>query len=311
LPAALQPAGLTVAPAVGALAPDFELETLDGGRFRLSDWRGHPVMLNFWASWCPPCRAEAPVLVRLQERYRADGLIVAGVNIEEARDPARGFVEQYGTTFVVPMDFSGEVTRAYQVVGPPYTYFIRPDGTIAEIFRGQGPDDVFESTTAALMATLAAAVGPDIQPGPKARPAARRASAPAEGAAVGDTAPDFVLRRADGGAPWRLSDQRGRAVLLVWAPPDCDACLTAVESARRGAQDGPLTAVIGAVPVAEGVAVALEPDAAVAALYDAASGFRLVAIDAAGVVRGTATDPGSTAQAIAALGAASPAAVGS
>ena len=154
----------------GALAPDFELETLDGGRFRLSDWRGHPVLLNFWASWCPPCRREIPVLVRLQHQYREAGLVVAGVNIEEARRSAAAFRDEFSINFTLPMDFGGGVTRQYEVVGPPNSIFIRPDGVIDTIFIGQAPDDAFEEQVAALMTTLDEAVGEDLLPGPKALP---------------------------------------------------------------------------------------------------------------------------------------------
>lgn len=152
LPAALGPAGLDIDARVGALAPDFELETLDGGRFRLSDWRGQPIVLNFWASWCVPCRREVPVLIRLQAQHRQAGLLVVGVNIEEARGAAQGFVDEFGVDYAIPMDFSGEVTREYLRVGPPNTFFITADGVVQQIFVGQGPDEAFVAAVAALLA---------------------------------------------------------------------------------------------------------------------------------------------------------------
>ena len=69
------------------------------------------MVLNFWASWCAPCRREMPVLIRLQEQYREAGLIVVGVNIEEARSPAGDFAAEFGINFALPMDFDGAVTR--------------------------------------------------------------------------------------------------------------------------------------------------------------------------------------------------------
>ncbi|MEE9277757.1 MAG: TlpA disulfide reductase family protein, partial [Dehalococcoidia bacterium] len=154
IPGYLNPASLPVAARTGALAPDFELETLEGERFRLSDLRGHPVIVNFWASWCTPCRREVPVLIRLQEEFREEGLIIAGVNIEEARAPARGFAEEFGINYVLPMDFGGGVTRQYQVFGPPHTYFVGPDGVLVRIFQGQAPDDIFEETVTDFVAAF-------------------------------------------------------------------------------------------------------------------------------------------------------------
>ena len=180
LPPDLPDAALPPDDAIGRLAPDFELETLDGGRFRLSDWAGHPVVLNFWASWCAPCRREMPVLIRLQEQYREAGLIVVGVNIEEARSPAGDFAAEFGINFALPMDFDGAVTRRYGIggtLGPPHTMFLGADGVIRTIFRGQAPDASFEEATADLVATLAAPLGPLLAPGPKALPAALLAAA--------------------------------------------------------------------------------------------------------------------------------------
>ena len=159
LPAALNPEGLPVAPRIGALAPDFRLETLAGTLFRLSDSRGQPLLLNFWASWCGPCRREVPVLVRLQDRFRAQGLLVVGINIEEARGPAGGFAEEFGINYLLPMDFGGGVTRAYGVFGPPHTYLIDSDGLLVEIIRGQAPDEVLEELAAELMTAEGALVG--------------------------------------------------------------------------------------------------------------------------------------------------------
>ena len=113
LPSYLNEKNIAVQASVGSLAPDFELETLDGERFRLSDLRGHPLILNFWASWCGPCRREMPALVRLADRFRDAGLIVVGVNIEESRGAARGFADEFGIDFSVPMDFGGGVTREF------------------------------------------------------------------------------------------------------------------------------------------------------------------------------------------------------
>ena len=144
LPSALRPVELAVAPRIGALAPDFELETLDGGRFRLSDLRGRALVINFWASWCTPCRREVPALIRAQQAHAAAGLLVIGVNIEEPRSAAQTFADDFEVNFAIPMDFDGSVFRAYGrdgLAGPPRTFFIDPGGVITLIYAGQAPDE--------------------------------------------------------------------------------------------------------------------------------------------------------------------------
>ena len=148
----LQTEGLEVAPRIGSLAPDFELETLDGERFRLSDLRGRPLVVNFWASWCSPCRREVPALIRAQSEHADAGLLIIGVNIEEPRSAAQTFADDFGINFPVPMDFDGGVFRAYGVdglVGPPRTFFIDSNGVVAKIYAGQAPDAQIAQDTAA------------------------------------------------------------------------------------------------------------------------------------------------------------------
>lgn len=93
--------GLPAAPAVGHPAPDFTLTTVTGETFTLSALRGKPVVLNFWATWCPPCRAELPELQAASGRY-ADQVVIVGVNQAEPADAVRGFVGQFGLTFLNP-----------------------------------------------------------------------------------------------------------------------------------------------------------------------------------------------------------------
>ena len=289
LPAYLNPNGVAVERGVDALAPDFELTTLDGERFRLSDWRGHPLLLNFWASWCEPCRREVPVLVRLQEQYRDAGLIVVGINIEETAGPAQQFADEFGINYPIPMDFSSAVTRRYLQVGPPNSIFVRPDGAIDAIFIGQAPDATFEQQVADLVRLLPTPVGAAMLPGPKALPAALTLpDAPPE-ADPGALAPDFLLARLDAPeALWRLSDQRGRAVALVFIPPACVAC------EERAARVLALAQAAGADPVIvlsreqwqsdRPAFPALEWRADVAQIYRGAEVERLVLIDAGGVI---------------------------
>jgi peroxiredoxin len=136
LPAALHTAGFKVAPEEGSLAPDFRLENLDGSEVRLSDYRGQPIVLNFWATWCAPCRKEIPQFVDAYKRFRGDGLMVIGVNLQEGKSIARGYVEDYGMQFPVAIDIDGEVGDAYRLLGLPVTYFIDRDGVVRGVFTG-------------------------------------------------------------------------------------------------------------------------------------------------------------------------------
>lgn len=285
LPGYLNAAGLREAPIEDALAPDFELETLDGERFRLSDLRGHPTIVNFWASWCGPCRQETPVLVRLSQMFRDAGLVVVGVNIEESRGAAQGFVSEFGMEYVVPMDFSGDVTAAYFGAGsgPPHTYFIRPDGTIERIFLGQGSDDAFEQLTAALAASLSEPIGPGPLPGPKAVPTDRLVEGRDVGGLIGNMAPDFLLMSATG-SRWRLSDNnRLGPVLLALAPPGCADCAGRLSEAVAAADSAGVTVVVVAADgLGDGLNLVWRDD--VGELFLASSSLELVLIGQDGVI---------------------------
>lgn len=128
------------APQTGFLAPAFELETLDGQIISSNDLRGRPLILNFWASWCAPCRAEMPALQAVAEAYRETGLLVLAVNATSQDRPADvgAFVGQYGLTFPILLDREGQVGRRYQVQSLPTTFFIGRDGLIRDVVIG-GP----------------------------------------------------------------------------------------------------------------------------------------------------------------------------
>lgn len=116
----------------GVTAPDFELLNLEGQTVSLSDYRGRPVMLNFWASWCEPCRYEMPFFQEVYEdiRWRAAGLEILAVNIGESLAVAGGFTESSGFTFPVLLDWNEEVAVKYNVVPIPATFFIDERGII-------------------------------------------------------------------------------------------------------------------------------------------------------------------------------------
>jgi cytochrome c biogenesis protein CcmG/thiol:disulfide interchange protein DsbE len=117
-------------------APDFRLTGLDGGTVDLTAYRGRPVVVNFWASWCRPCVREFPLLADARARHRADGLEVIGVlATSDARDRARAFARGHGGRWPVGVDRGGgpvgETAIAYGVAGLPETYFVRRDGSLA------------------------------------------------------------------------------------------------------------------------------------------------------------------------------------
>ncbi len=132
-------AAARTAPQAGAPAPDFSLATLDGEMVTLSDLRGRPVVLNFWATWCGPCRAEMPALEQVWQQYEQGGVMVLGVDQGEQAGTVERFVrEEVGTSFPILLDPDQKVGAAYQVRALPTTFFIGADGVIQEVRIG-GP----------------------------------------------------------------------------------------------------------------------------------------------------------------------------
>jgi peroxiredoxin len=128
---------LEPAPVAGHPAPDFELKNLDGELIRLTDFKGTPVIVNFWATWCPPCRAEFPDFQKAAVEHSGE-LVIIGVNHTTSDTPALipGFVEEFGITFPIVLDETGETVKTYRVMGLPTSVFIDRDGIINEVFTG-------------------------------------------------------------------------------------------------------------------------------------------------------------------------------
>ena len=127
-------------PREGFSAPDFTLDLLGGGQITLSDLRGQAVMINIWASWCPPCREEMLAILKVYENYKDRGLVVLAVNTtyQDNETAAAAFVDEFGLTFPVPLDRHGNVSNRYQLRGLPSTYFVDREGVIRSVVVG-GP----------------------------------------------------------------------------------------------------------------------------------------------------------------------------
>lgn len=130
----------TAVPQEGFPAPDFTLETIDGEMVTLSDLHGRAVLINFWTSWCPPCRSEMPALEKVFNDYQAHGFTILAVNstIQDQKSSAINFANQYGLTFPILFDDTGKATSDYMIEALPTSFFINRDGIIQEIVIG-GP----------------------------------------------------------------------------------------------------------------------------------------------------------------------------
>ena len=124
------------APVEGHLAPDFEMRYADGRRVRLSDLRGQPVIINFWASWCPPCREEAPILQQFAARHAGGDVVLLGIDVWDKEPDARAFLAEFGLTYPNALDVEGSVSIEYGVSGVPETYVIGPDGRLLGKYTG-------------------------------------------------------------------------------------------------------------------------------------------------------------------------------
>ena len=123
------------AAAAGDKAPDFLLNNLDREPVRLSDFRGTPMVLNFFASWCGPCLTELPLLQAAYLRANL-GYVVFGVATQDSRGAIEVLADDMKLTFPIVIDGDNSVTRAYRVIGPPYTFFINANGTVIDVIPG-------------------------------------------------------------------------------------------------------------------------------------------------------------------------------
>ncbi|HZQ94144.1 MAG TPA: TlpA disulfide reductase family protein [Candidatus Sulfotelmatobacter sp.] len=134
------------------LAPDFTLTRLDGQRLTLSSYRGRIVLLDFWATWCVPCREEIPRFVELQNKYGGRGLQIIGVSMDDSADPVRPFAEQFHMNYPVVMG-NAKIGEAYGgVLGLPIAFLLDRDGRIVKKHIGATGAEVFEAEVTSLLA---------------------------------------------------------------------------------------------------------------------------------------------------------------
>ncbi|MCS6802076.1 MAG: TlpA disulfide reductase family protein [Chloroflexota bacterium] len=118
-------------------APLFTARTLQGEAVNLANYRGKLVILNFWASWCGPCRSEMPAIEAASIRYRDAGVVFLGVNVQEASATVTAFVDEFKLTFPILLDPNGAISAVYRVRSLPTTFFIDRDGILREQFTGE------------------------------------------------------------------------------------------------------------------------------------------------------------------------------
>lgn len=138
--------------AAGDQAYSFALTNLDGAPVALNDFAGQPVLVNFWATWCPPCRLEMPEFQRAIEAHEQDGLVILAINEYEDADTVRSFFsDEMGFTFTALLDSEGAVGKAYGATGLPASFFVAPNGTISAVHRGLMTGDQLDTYLAEIL----------------------------------------------------------------------------------------------------------------------------------------------------------------
>ena len=124
---------------MGLRAPDFTLQAMDGKTYRLSELAGRPVLINYWTTWCIPCKAELPILEKLYQEYQQKGMVIITVNAidQDSTDKVQGIIDQLSMTFPVLLDQGGQFANLYQAIFFPTTVLVDASGVIREITLGR------------------------------------------------------------------------------------------------------------------------------------------------------------------------------
>lgn len=120
----------------GSNAPNFVLQSVDGERIELKDLKGKGVFLNFWGTWCGPCKQEFPYMANQYEVFKDRGVEIVAVNVAESKIAVKNFMESYGVNFPVAMDKDRQVTEAYDITPLPTTFLINPEGKVIKVIKG-------------------------------------------------------------------------------------------------------------------------------------------------------------------------------
>ncbi|TDF99306.1 thiol-disulfide oxidoreductase ResA [Paenibacillus piri] len=139
-------------PVEGSKAPDFALAGLDGKKHQLSDFKGKTVVVNFWGTFCPPCKNEMPAIQHQYDKRNVQQVEFLGLNLGESKITVQNFVEQYKISFPILLDDNEEIRKRYGVMQYPTTFFIGPDGKIAKIRIGEMDEAFIEQTIASIPA---------------------------------------------------------------------------------------------------------------------------------------------------------------
>jgi len=140
-------------PLYGQPAPEIDLETFDGERMTLSSLRGRPVLINFWATWCGPCRDEFPLMVETYAAHAGDGLEILGILHDDLVDSGRRFAADEGATWPMLYDADDEAWQAYAGVGKPMSFFVDPDGIVRAFSLGPFNEAGLERQLATILPT--------------------------------------------------------------------------------------------------------------------------------------------------------------
>jgi peroxiredoxin len=150
-PAAASDGEMAPAPLADHPAPDFTLSSLDGRQLALSDLKGQVVLINVWATWCPPCRVEMPTIQAAYEQYHDQDFTVAAVNLQEDPSAVATFMREHQLTFPALLDGDGQVSRTYEAVSLPSSFFVDRQGVIRAVYHGPMPRSIIAGTVEQLL----------------------------------------------------------------------------------------------------------------------------------------------------------------
>ena len=135
----------------GQEAPDMPMPGIEGGVVRFDSFKGKVIVLNFWATWCPPCRKEMPLLESTYKRYKDKGLVILGINYNEDRERVLKFTQEMGVTFPIILDKELNLTRKYGVLALPATFFIDKKGIIRDQYKGEIVEEIIATKVEPLL----------------------------------------------------------------------------------------------------------------------------------------------------------------